>query len=102
MGCPIRIWDNICILGRTCQGSELFDEAVNPNAYIYMVELWIQMMMTLIAAAVTIMIMMNNKNIPLSPSSLQQLSSTINPNEQYNDFEKQLYIDTTIVKATVI
>lgn len=33
-------------------------------------------------------------HIPLSSSSLQQLSNTINPNEECSDFGKQLYINT--------
>ena len=33
-------------------------------------------------------------HIPLSSGSLQQLSSTINPNEECSDFGKQLYINT--------
>lgn len=34
-------------------------------------------------------------NIPLSPTSLSQLETQINPNQESDDFGKQLYIDTT-------
>jgi len=82
------------------QGSELFNEALNPNAYAQDMD-------------------SNDDDtdsnsddnddessvvgyIPLSTSSLQQLKSTINPNEQCSDFGKQLYINTVCLVYTLM
>ena len=41
-------------------------------------------------------------NIPLSPNSLQQLESQINPFLPCNDFGKQLYLDTVQLIFTLM
>ena len=83
------------------QGSQLFDEVVNPNSY------------GIDAnddadssssdednndSSIVVPLM----HIPLSSSSLQQLKNTINPNEGCSDFGKKLYFDTVQLIYTLM
>lgn len=77
------------------QGSELFDEAINPNAYIYGQGMDSNDGNTDNSSDNDESdVVVSLTQIPLSPNSLQQLRNAINPNERCDDFGKQLYIGT--------
>ena len=70
------------------QGSQLFDEDIDPALYGYDPD------EQHTSADEEDSVVVPPTNIPLSQSSLDQLSTAINPMQDYNDFGKQLYLDT--------
>ena len=69
------------------QGSQLFDEVIDPTLYGYDPD---EPHSTDEEQSVIV----PPTNIPLSQSSVDQLNVAINPMQDCNDFGKQLYLDT--------
>ena len=68
-------------------GSYLFDEVIDPSTYGIDSEITCD-------GDDTETVVVPETNIPLSPASVQQLQSRINPMHSSDDFGKQLYLDT--------
>ena len=70
------------------QGSQLFDEVIDPDLYGY------DPNEPHTSADEEERVVVPPTNIPLSQSSIEQLNTVINPMQNCDDFGKQLYLDT--------
>ena len=70
------------------QGSQLFDEVIDPDLYGY------DPNEPHTSADEEESVVVPPTNIPLSQSSIEQLNTVINPMQDCDDFGKQLYLDT--------